>query len=82
MLSLIRQYNVFGNLGVESNSLCPDWSIYVSRYKNGKCVVKLHSGPCEKPYKTRKFTNVNDGFAWAESFTKNYPKVVVTNFNH
>ena len=80
MLTIQRQYDIFGALSLQS--LCSDWHIDVYTHKNGKCVVKLFSGPCQKPYETRKFTNVAYGYAWAESFAKNYPKVVVTNFNY
>lgn len=44
------QFEFFSPLAQINNTLCPDYSVYVEKYKNGNISFKCYDGACEKPY--------------------------------
>lgn len=34
----------------QMNTLCPNYSVYVEKYKNGNISFKCYDGACQKPY--------------------------------
>ena len=49
MYTLIKTYKCFGNLSIENGNLCPDKTIYVDSFKNGKSKVTIFDGAVTNP---------------------------------
>ena len=46
---MYKTYRFFGNLSVQNGNLCPDTTIEINYYKNGKKRIRVFDGACEKP---------------------------------
>jgi hypothetical protein len=57
---MYKTYRFFGVLSVENGSLCPDTTIEIKYYKNGKKHIKVFDGVCEKPYINIRSTDVSE----------------------
>ena len=40
----------YSPLAQMTNTICPDYSAYVKKYKNGNISFKCYDGACQKPY--------------------------------
>ena len=43
-------YWFYSPLAQKNNTFCPDYSAYVTKYKNGNISFKCYDGACQKPY--------------------------------
>ena len=75
MYTLIKTYKCFGNLSIENGNPCPDKTIYVDSFKNGKSKVTIFDGAVTKPRIIKKFSNVEGADKFIKQITNDYPFV-------